>query len=166
MKNALIIALAALVTFSVSAAERIVLQDTFDDSKNWFRNGKSGKFNFSDAGKDGKCLNIINADNIFMCNISKTLPVKNNATVKVTFDAKGTGEFSLNPMGRGPGVTVYLPAKHIKLTDAKNWQAFEYTFQLTDVKNKKALDNLAFRLNFYKNCNIMVDNFKITAVEK
>lgn len=166
MKNTLIFAVSALLSFTAAAAETILFEDSFDNAKNWFQNGKNGKFNFSDAGKTGKCLNIINADNIFMCNISKTLTVKNGAVLKISFDAKGSGSLSINPMGRdAKGLnTQYLAVKTFKIATDK-WQIFSYELPFAHKKNN-ALAILALRLNFYKNCNIMMDNFKITAVEK
>ena len=101
-----------------------------------------------------------------MCNISKTLMVKNGAVLKISFDAKGCGSLSINPMGRdAKGLnTQYLAGKTFKIATDK-WQTFSYELPFAHKKNN-ALAILALRLNFYKDCNIMMDNFKITAVEK
>ena len=57
-----------------------------------------------------------------------------------------------------------MAVKTFKIATDK-WQTFSYELPFAHKKNN-ALAILALRLNFYKDCNIMMDNFKITAVEK
>ena len=163
MKLSLAIA-AVLAAVSLSAAEKVIFQDSFENAANWFRNGKNGQFKFVDGGKNGKCMNIVTEKYAFLCNLRKGLPVKEGVKVKVTFFAKGKGFMTTTPMGRKGNQVAYLKGGGAFKLDEKDWKECSVTFAFQDAK-LKGIDNLGFRLNFYDNSNLMVDDFLLTVIE-
>ena len=164
--------MAALFVFGVYAQEKEVLSEQNFETVKWFKNPAckkldgGGDHELVTGGQKGRCLKITtNSKQIFMLNLSKGIPVRDGAKIRIELTAKGKGTIGLVPMGiTDKGESVYLNDEGKEKINADNWEKIPFIIRFKDQKGRN-LTMFKMRLNFEKNSVLFVDNFKVTEVK-